>query len=418
MNEDIRPAVSPDTVVASGDPGDDTARRYRYQFTYAGILCCSLLDDTLDVIEVFCEHHEDVLVKHSDGLFTGCQVKTRAPEGEPWKANDEAIVAACARFVALDNEFPDKFRAFVIVTNHMFYSNAKTATCLPFLLELSRACDSISTADRKLKTFLRKISRKAGCSEDVAFTAVRKMRLDHAAPKLDDITTKLVNELTLSWPRARDCSWEAVQRAAHQLIAACHEASSLVHADALPSYLVVSADPVATEMQRRIDGKRIDRTRLESILDAAQLGSELLEGPPDAIPLPSAGTPSLLRQKLDAGGFSATSVDSAINLRSKAEFLGLRGTKQHGKNEGLRRYDHLRSIVLHNCADAFEGCQRHDGGFGREMLTDLRARLSVRRGTGDNLFGWRDEHLEGLAYVLTGECQVRWSTDAPWEEAG
>ncbi len=128
MSEDAQLTPSPDTVPTTGDPGDDTARRYRYQFTYAGILCCSLLDDTLDVIEVFCEHHEDVLVKHANGLFTGCQVKTRAPEGEPWKANDEAIEAACARFVALENEFPGKFRAFVIVTNHVFYSNAKTKT--------------------------------------------------------------------------------------------------------------------------------------------------------------------------------------------------------------------------------------------------------------------------------------------------
>jgi len=417
LSKDPQADASPDAVRATGDPGDDTARRYRYQFTYAGILCCSLLDDTLDAIEVFCEHHEDVLVKHADGLFTGCQVKTRAPEGIPWKANDEAIVAACARFVTLENAFPDKFRAFAIVTNHMFYSNAKTATCLPYLLELSRACDSISKADKKLKTFLRKISRKAKCSDNVAFTAVRKMRLDHAAPKLDDITTRLVNDLTLAWPRARDCSWEVVQLAARQLIAACHEASSLAHADALPSYLVVSADPVATETQRRIDGKRIDRARLEAILDSAHLGTELLEGPQDAVPLPSEGTGSLLRQKLDAGGFSATSVDSAINLRSKAEFLGIRGTKQHGKDEGLRRYDHLRSIVLLNCADAFEGRQKDDGEFGREMLTDLRTRLTVRRGAGEHFFGWRDEHLEGLAYVLTGECQVRWSTDAPWEKA-
>lgn len=47
--------TAPDTVPATGDPGDDTARRYRYQWTYAAIVCCMLLDDTEDVAEVFCE---------------------------------------------------------------------------------------------------------------------------------------------------------------------------------------------------------------------------------------------------------------------------------------------------------------------------------------------------------------------------
>ncbi len=417
MTEDARPTRSPDTVLASGDPGDDTARRYRYQFTYAGILCCSLLDDTLDVAEVFCEQHEDVLVKHTDGCFTGCQVKTRAPEGAPWKANDDAIEGACVRFAALEQQFAGQFRAFAIITNHVFYSNAKTGTCLPYLLGLAADCTCVAEANKKLQTFLRKLSRKAGCSEDTTLAAFRKVRLDHAAPKLDDISTKLENTLTLRWARAKDCSWPVVQEAARQLAAACHLASSLAHADVLPSYVVVSTDPIETEIQSRIDGKRVDRSRLEAILNAAYRGSELLEGPAEDVPLPSAGSRSLLRQKLDAGGFSATSVDSAINLRSKAEFLGVRGTKQHGKDEGLRRYDHLRSIVLRDCADAFEDRQKPDERFGREMLEDIRTRLVARRDAGEPLFGWRKEHLEGLAFVLTGECMVRWSTDVPWEEA-
>ena len=49
-----------------------------------------LLDDTQDVEEVFCEHHEDVLLKHRDGLFTGHQVKTRGDDQPPWKAKDDA----------------------------------------------------------------------------------------------------------------------------------------------------------------------------------------------------------------------------------------------------------------------------------------------------------------------------------------
>lgn len=62
---------SPEDVIARDDPGDATADRFRFQYTWTTVVCCMLLDDTEDVEEVFCEHHEDVLLKHTDGCFTG-----------------------------------------------------------------------------------------------------------------------------------------------------------------------------------------------------------------------------------------------------------------------------------------------------------------------------------------------------------
>jgi hypothetical protein len=74
------PNPSPEEVLAQNDPGDETANRYRFQWTWAAVVCCMMLDETEDVEEVFCEHHEDVLLKHRDGSFTGHQVKTRGDE--------------------------------------------------------------------------------------------------------------------------------------------------------------------------------------------------------------------------------------------------------------------------------------------------------------------------------------------------
>src|SRR5687768_10561713 len=107
---------SPENTVAAGDPGDETAKRYRFQWTWAAVVCCMLLDDTEDVQEVFCEHHEDVLLKHRDGSFTGHQVKTRGDDQPPWKAKDEAVLAACVRFAKLESEYPGRFRRFYFLT--------------------------------------------------------------------------------------------------------------------------------------------------------------------------------------------------------------------------------------------------------------------------------------------------------------
>ena len=100
------PIPNPENTVAHGDPGDETTNRYRFQWTWAAVVCCMLLDDTEDVEEVFCEHHEDVLLKHQDGLFTGHQVKTRGDDQPPWKAKDEAVLKACIRFAKLESDYP------------------------------------------------------------------------------------------------------------------------------------------------------------------------------------------------------------------------------------------------------------------------------------------------------------------------
>lgn len=71
------PVKSPEWVVDQDDPGDETARRFSYQWAYTAILACGLLDTDGQVLELYCEHHEDVLVKRRDGQFHAIQVKTR-----------------------------------------------------------------------------------------------------------------------------------------------------------------------------------------------------------------------------------------------------------------------------------------------------------------------------------------------------
>lgn len=65
----------PDEVIDRTDPGDDMQRRLRYQATRAVMLSLSLLDDDAETEEIFCEHHEDLLIKKKGNRFIGEQVK-------------------------------------------------------------------------------------------------------------------------------------------------------------------------------------------------------------------------------------------------------------------------------------------------------------------------------------------------------
>lgn len=410
------PIVSaPDTIPVTNDPGDDTARRYRYQWTVAAITCCMLLDDSEDVAEVICEHHEDVLIKHNDAKFTGIQVKTRSSDQDVWKANDPDVRRSCARFARLEEGFPGQFRAFKFLTNHPFHS-AGNRQDLCYVLETIRAAAAMAGLPREILRFLSKISKQAGCSDAVAFEALSKTHASDDLPRLPDIEARLVATLTSTWTGAEECSYPSVVKAARAIVNECGRASSLAHENILPAYLLVGSNSADKELAARLAFKRIDKTRILDILNQGLNATALLEGNPEFWSEPGRRSSDLLMIKLNAGGFSAVSCNSAKDLRDQAEYLGLVWTKKYGRNSGLRRYNHIRSLVLSDSATAFEATQSKERLFGRHMLSELRDKFIQRRQDGrSQLFDCSIEHLEGFSYILTSECEVDWSLDRPWE---
>ena len=407
------PIPSPENTVASGDPGDETANRYRFQWTWAAVVCCMLLDDTEDVQEVFCEHHEDVLLKHRDRSFTGHQVKTRNDDQPPWKAKDEAVLAACARFAKLESEYPGRFRRFCFLTNHPFHS-AGNGQDFPYALQSINDAASVADLPSTVSSWVARVARDADVTEVAAFAALSKTVAKADLPKLNDAVMRLIDAIAQCWAPAADCSHDAVRRAAQGLIEECGRASSLDHKQLLPAYVIAVADDDA-DMVARIDGKRMTLARVQSILERGRDSTAPLAGDPALCVEPGEGSTELLHKKLDAGGFSAVSRNSAEDLRDKADYLGIVWTKKYGHDKGLLRYDHVRSLVLSDAGRVFDATQTEIDGFGPVMREDLRQRFRERRVAGDQLFDSSDEHLEGIAFSLTAQCKVVWSHAKPWE---
>jgi len=408
-------AQNPDVTPDQSDPGDETARRYRYQWAYAAITCCMLLDDTCDVAEVFCEHHEDVLLKHNDGTFTGLQVKTRASDQPVWKINQPAVRKSFVRFASLESQFPGKFRAFRFLTNHPLYS-ANNGNDLPYVLGRIKGVSTFSEVSGPSEKFLRRVSKAENCEEDVGFTALAKASAKDDLPKLTDVLSRLIDTLAAVWPAAATCSHDSVMRAALALVEECGRASSLAHEETLPAYIPATTDADDESLIALLNGKKIDKVRLLDVLERGLDETALLDSDPYDLLEPGVGIASLLLKKLNAGGFSEVSLNSAEDLRNKADYLGIKWTKQHGRTSGLQRYGHVRTLVLSDCARAFEASKSKEGLFGINMLDELHARFALRRGDGSQLYGCRAEHLEGFAYSLTSECKVQWSIDRPWED--
>jgi Cap4 dsDNA endonuclease len=409
-----QPPAAPDEILASADPGDATAQRYQYQWTCAAIACCMLLDELEDVVEVFCEHHEDILLKHRDGCFTGQQIKTRDSAQPVWKTGDEAVRESCVRFARLESAFSGHFRRFRFLTNHPLYVKANGQD-FPHVLGAIRDKPTALAVAQPALSFLKRVSKDAQCSEDVVHAALAKTEASDELPKLSDVLTRLVTTLTAVWAHAEHCTAPALMQAAERLAWACGRASSLTHEGLLPAYLPMSAEPAEAEMAARIDGKRITKDRLLELLEEGLNQCAPLHGDPAAIVPPGSGSGDLLLKKLDAGGFSAVSRNSAVDLRDKADYLGLVWTQKHGRTNGLQRYDHVRSVVLSDAARAYEATTTPTSAFGLNMLANLRSRFRDRRQQGTPLYDCSDEHLEGFAYSLTAQCHVQWSQDRPWE---
>lgn len=404
---------SPENTIACCDPGDEIANRYQFQYTWAAVVCCMLLDDTQDVEEVFCEHHEDILLKHQDGLFTGNQVKTRGLDQPLWKAKDEEVLSACTRFVKLEADYPGRFRNFCFLTNHPLYS-AKNGQGLPHVLQSIRDSSTVADLPPNIASWVSRVARNADVIEADAYTALSKTVAKADLPKLRDAVVRLIDTIAFCWSSAAECSYNSVRRSAQALIDECGRASSLNHEQLLPAYMIAVVDD-DSDIKKRIEGKRMTLSRVQSTLEYGRDSKATLTGDPTLCVEPGEGSTELLLKKLDVGGFSVVSRNSAEDLRNKADYLGIGWTKKYGYNKGLDRYGHIRSLVLSDAGRAFDATQTEADGFGPEMREDLRRRFRDRRIAGDQLYGCTDDHLEGIAFSLTAQCKVVWSNTRPWE---
>lgn len=410
-----KPKASPEFTTAKNDPGDETARRFNYQWMYAAIICCLLLDNTEDVVDVFCEQHEDILVKYGDGRFAGLQIKTRASDQPVWKFSDESIQNACVRFCQLERDFPDCFASYRFLTNHPLFA-ADNFQCFNHILGKMRNAASTAELEPQTAKIIERLVKLSSCDKEIVLSALRKTWAADDLPKMKDIKMRLVADLASVWSKANVCTHAVLAQAAIELSRHCADASSLAHAQVLPAYLAVSKAPASKELAARLAAKRIDKSCLIAIIEKGINTTAPLSADPRFVDPPGAVDNNLLLKKIDAGGFSEVSRNSATDLRDKADYLALTWIQKHGDVEGLKRYDQVRSIVLKEAAAALEETKTSEKLFGVKMLNELRKKIKARRKQGeDDFFDCRDEHIEGFAFGLTAECKIIWSSDRPWE---
>jgi hypothetical protein len=416
--------ITPEDVLSETDAGDDMQRRVHYQVGYAALYCLRMLEPNSDLQEVYCEQHEDVLLKRQDHLFVGVQVKTRADGMEPLKASDAAVLNALERFVRLEILFPGQFERYILVSNGGLWCQKRNSANLPYLLDLARehiAADSADCAplkrisDKLTKMLLKKKAdgKQLALDRATANSLVRqvlaKTHVEEEAPGLNDIESRLIKVLQ-RLPEFQGCRYDELKRAINGLIQASSEAGSLSANDALTAYVALSPDPSNARIQVVVDGKRLTREKILSLL-RSHLQPRALLSPHQ--PITIAELPSGMRRmelKMSAGGLSASNIDLAKDLRSSTETLLLEWLHKFGSVQANKQYEHLYVLVRSECQEAYDQQLTTVRPFGDSLLKEIRQRLRARfQIEPEKLWGCHYEHLMGMASLLTEECKLWWS---------
>lgn len=412
----ILPAT-PLTTLDSSDPGDETQRRFRYQASHAALLSLGLVDPTSEIEEMFCEQHEDTLLRRRDGKYVGVQTKTRDYGRPQYKATDDEIVEAIARFVEQDAEFPGQYVRFVIGTNHSFWAGTKTGGNLEHLIALARQAlqNTSGKLHAHLKSYAGKVVRKVRLrsgrlvTDGSVIEVLARIELQQELPKFDDVESRLARHIPEHYD-VGDARFDELLRAAKDLISHMFDAGALAHVSARKLYIAVCSNPAAATTDDVIEGKRVTRNTFERVLARSLNSAVLLR---QSNPIAIADLPRgmrLLELKMARGAISAANISQARDHKYSAEFLFDRWIHKHTPEKAQEQYEHVSVVVNTECQEAHDIAARNVEPFGTEMLIDVKQRLRTRHADkAERLFGCAYEHLLGVSGILTELCGVWWS---------
>jgi hypothetical protein len=407
MSQTEDQAGSPATTSPAEDVGADTQRRFRHQACYAAILSLGLLDIGGPLEELYCEHHDDVVLRLSSGLFRAIQVKTRMVGRVPFKAGDAEIVSALRKFAFLERNYPGQFDGYILAANVGFWHEKKNGSNLQHLLDGIKA-GSLGVAAGLLKKIA---ETKPTVAVTVVAVALQKVTLTET-PGLDDVESRLREQLAqISEFRGR--RYDELKVASDALRECIFKASSLSGLSALPEYLVLCSDSPETVLEQHvIQSKRISKEIVREVLNHG-LSSITLLRTHQLVPISELPTGmTRMEIKMAAGGLTVSEIEHLKDLKYSAESLLQEWLYRYGPDRAQDYYEHFRVVVRDECLAAQQTSEQAEGLYGNRMLSELRKNLAQRAATqAGEVPEHRREHLLGVAGILTEDCKVWWSTE-------
>ncbi|MBX3150294.1 DUF4297 domain-containing protein [Candidatus Obscuribacterales bacterium] len=255
---------APENVLSPGD-GDETLQRYTYQTICAAHEALLLLDDALGLDCIFCELHEDILVKKLDGTYLGIQVKTK--KAGAFRADDAEITHAIGRFIKTEKKFPGMFSGYCLATNATFEKGQKDRLWqdIDTLIAEAKVSTVTDFSDAPaLKKWYELYYKNAG-DEVEARQVFAKLTLKLEAA-LEHAELRLASHIG-SLPDMDAHGIPVLKRLADGLLQILHKASIRAIDETQIARLNYLPDPQKAYDQAVLDGKRITPGMLRTLFD-------------------------------------------------------------------------------------------------------------------------------------------------------
>lgn len=400
-------------TAAADDTGAETVGRYRFQAAYAAWLAVGALDELPDVVAVFCEHHEDVLLELSSGMCDAVQVKSQASGVAPLKGNATPVLKTLRRFIEFEHRFGPRFRRYQLASISGFHRIGTSTSNLGHCLAQARECTDAHSLTAPLSNLVKQIKAPTAIPVTVVVAALKKVRLDESLPKLEDMELRVRKSIE-RLPETAQYRASDLVNAAIAVIELAVAAGEATEGTAASDYLAYLDDPAQHATKAAIEAKRISpaavrRAIHQAVHDAVTLrskeGSDVSKLPADL---------GVAHLKMDAGGLPVHTVGLLDDLRASAEDEIGQRLYRDGPEQANADYDHLQVLVRSLAEDARIAARVDGAEYGQAMLGQLRDRLHERRAQDpDSARNFSVEQLTGVAAILTELCQVWWSDPFP-----
>lgn len=406
---------SPEHSLDLKDRGAETGRRYRYQYACAGLFSVYLLLEDSEYSEIYCEHHEDIVLKYNDGTYCGIQVKTK--EDGKFSFNDATTFDIINKFIRCDVKHNPHFKKYIIATN-CGYTKTENANDIDFCLSsLREGVENNPLLDNPFfKNLVSKWETETGQSQEKVLDVLKKTYTQKVFP-LERFDVSLAYNIAIL-TQNQDQGLATLLDISHDLIEKVFESSSYPCLDPRYHFLCLLENPeeqavtltvqekmITKDMVEEIFRKNIDPTVYLSMVDSKKIG-QLSPGV------------HRLELKMDSGGIKAMDIYYHKSHKVSSEALLAKWYKKYGSKETNLRFQHLSNKVGNQCQEAYRVNYNDTEKFGENMLIDVSERLKeispeIKTTFSDCSY----EHLLGISGILTQECMVIWSmeySDPEW----
>ena len=397
---------TPISAPTKADPGDDTAKKYRYQYGYGVILWAAAYRGESDYSALWCEQHEDFLGQTNADVFDAFQIKTRRAENGPWEWNDDALAHSIERFVQLDQEFPAQIRHFYFVSNsECSDSQAKEKIHLAPLTVLGHLTSPVGPYLEFCEKALTALSKKTKTPRDALLSVLQRLRIVKG-PAEDGFEAEIAHR---HLPALKGCESLPPKKLTALLDAVIYRvwiASSKGSRDPSRHYAIINGnygdDPQLLAKRIEVDSLKVvieelDLPRFAYLTKFSTLRYEA-----------NRQDTKRLRQKLVGGGLGDY-FDSMQRQTLSAE-RRLIELQNRDPEQAKQVSAQIESVVLSICEDAHLAAFNEKKSFGRPMLIRVKSDLkTVVEQRSDHVHREPLEMLVGMSGLLTEDCRVWWS---------